>query len=203
MIPKDKTNLNLVRIGSDITYSSMKKIGSGILLSFRGIIGAFNLAHLETPFVEKIDAHLITMILQETYGGHTLGITDADLTTSDEDEFYQSIFGGKNPNNDIAVVSTRKLSPDRIETDKEYEVFIARTSKVALHEIGHNLGLTDHAAYRKAPDGTLCPMSRGEINKFGYKGYVSAIIDGRGFLFCEECAGFLRMIYGCREVLSN
>ncbi len=193
-----RTTLNIVRIGSDITYSSLKTIGEKIVSAFNGIIAGYELAHHETPVVESIDAQLLTMILQQDIGGHTLGITDADLKTCDEDEFYQTIFGGKNPKNDVAVVSTRKLTPRHISTDKEYELFLDRTLKVSLHEVGHNLGLTDHAAYRTAPDGTLCPMSRGEFNKFGTTGYVRAIIDGRGLTFCDECTHFMQQVYGIR-----
>jgi hypothetical protein len=149
--------------------------------------------------VESIDALLLTMILDEEYGGHTLGITDADLKTEDDDEFYNSILGGKNPRNDVAVVSTNKLSPAAIATDSEYELFVDRTLKVSLHEIGHNFGLGDHAAYQPARDGLLCPMSRGEFNKFGYRGYVKAVIDGRGATFCDECISFLKQVYGRRE----
>ena len=199
MVTIDRSKLNLVRIGSDITYSSLKEIGTGILSSFKGVINDFTLAHYNSPVVESIDAQLLTMILHEEYGGHTLGITDADLKTRDTDEFYNCIIGGKNPKNDVAVVSTRKLSPDAIDSDQDYRLFIGRTLKVALHEIGHNFGLTDHAAYRKAPDGTLCPMSRGEFNKFGYRGYVRAIVDGRGLTFCSECSYFLSQVHGYRQ----
>ena len=189
---KSFDNLNIVRVGSNITYSSLKQIGVGILVSFSGMIRHFDLQHHDAPVLESIDAQLLTMVLHEEYGGHTLGITDADLKTEDDEEFYNSIIGGKNPKNDVAVVSTRKLTPHKITTDGDYELFIARTWKVSLHEVGHNLGLTDHAAYRKAPDGALCPMSRGEFNKFGYKGYVQAIVDGRGFRFCDDCSDFLQ-----------
>ena len=34
-------------------------------------------------------------------------------------------------------------------------------------------------------------MSKGEFNKFGYGGYVKAIVDQRGFDFCDECVYFL------------
>ena len=193
---KDYSRLNIVRIGNSISYSSLKMIGDGILESFPGMINRFELSHHSAPILDSIDAQLLTMILHEEFGGHTLGITDADLKTSDDDTFYSSIIGGKNPRNDVAVVSTKKLSPVHIDTDNEYERYIVRTLKVSLHEIGHNFGLTDHAAYRTAPDGTLCPMSRGEFNKFGYRGYVRAIIDGRGFVFCNECSQFLRTTYG-------
>lgn len=196
---RNASELTIVRIGSDITYSSLKKIGKGIVDSFRGIIRRIDLSHHETPVVESLDAQLLTMILDEEYGGHTLGITDADLKTEDEDEFYSSILGGKNPDNDVAVVSTKKLAPSRIGSKREYDIFIGRTLKVSLHEIGHNLGLTDHAAYQPAYDGLLCPMSRGEINKFGYRGYIKVIVDGRGVNFCDECVDFLDTFYGYRR----
>lgn len=193
------SKLNIVRIGSYITYSSLKKIGHGILDSFSGVINEIELSHHDSPVVESIDALLLTMILDEEYGGHTLGITDADLKTEDDDEFYNSILGGKNTKNDVAVVSTNKLSPMKIATDSEYELFVDRTLKVSLHEIGHNFGLNDHATYQPARDGLLCPMSRGEFNKFGYRGYVKAVIDGRGATFCDECIDFLEKIYGRNE----
>jgi hypothetical protein len=193
------SKLKIVRIGSYITYSSLKKIGAGILESFRGVIDEVELSHHNSPVVESIDALLLTMILDEEYGGHTLGITDADLKTADEDEFYNSILGGKNPKNDVAVVSTNKLAPMTIASDEEYNLFIDRTLKVSLHEVGHNFGLTDHASYQPASDGLLCPMSRGEFNKFGYRGYVKVIIDGRGSKFCNECTDFLNNVYGRSE----
>jgi predicted Zn-dependent protease len=196
---KNISKLNVVRIGSDITYSSLKKIGSGILESFRGLIKEVDFSHHDSPVVESIDAQLLTMILDEEYAGHTLGITDADLKTEDDDEFYNSILGGKNPKNDVAVVSTNKLTPQNLNTDREYDLFIDRTLKVSLHEVGHNFGLTDHASYQPARNGLLCPMSRGEFNKFGYRGYVKVIIDGRGKNFCDECIHFLKSIYGHRR----
>jgi hypothetical protein len=192
------SKLNLVRVGSYITYSSLKEIGNGLLDSFRGIIGEISLAHHESPVVDSIDAQLLTLILGEEYCGNTLGITDADLKVNDDDEFYNSIIGGKNPKNDVAVVSTKKLTPRNMVSEKEFDLFIDRTTKVALHEVGHNLGLTDHASYKPAANGSLCPMSRGEFNKFGYRGYVRAIVDGRGLEFCDECSDFLRSVYGYR-----
>ena len=192
------SKLNLVRVGSYITYSSLKEIGNGLLDSFRGIIGEISLSHHESPVVDSIDAQLLTLILGEEYCGNTLGITDADLKVNDDDEFYNSIIGGKNPKNDVAVVSTKKLTPRNMVSEKEFDLFIDRTTKVALHEVGHNLGLTDHASYKPAEDGSLCPMSRGEYNKFGYRGYVRAVVDGRGLEFCDECSDFLRSVYGYR-----
>jgi predicted Zn-dependent protease len=188
--------LNIVRLGAVLTYSTLQEISEQILASFDGIIADIELAHHDTPVTESIDAYLLTMVLDMEFGGHTLGITDADLKTRDEDEFYNTIIGGKNPRNDVAVVSTRRLSPERIESDGDYQLLIMRTLKVSLHEIGHNLGLTDHPTYRFAADGGLCPMSKGEFNKFGYKGYVRAVVDGRGVNFCDDCGSFLQAIHG-------
>lgn len=193
--------LHIVRAGSDITYSSLKVIGNRILDSFHGTIKEFKLTRHKAPVVDSIDAYFLTKILHQEYGGHVLGITDADLKTDDVDEFYNSIFGGKNPQNDVAVVSTKKLCTDRIDSNKAYELFLDRTLKVSLHEVGHNLGLTDHASYQTATDGSLCPMSRGEYNKFGYIGYLRAIIDGRGMNFCDECIYFLNKMHGRKHRL--
>jgi hypothetical protein len=101
------------------------------------------------------------------------------------------------------VVSIKKLSPESIDSEIDYNVLIARTLKVSLHEVGHNFGLTDHASYKVANDGALCPMSKGEINKFGYRGYVRAIIDGRGQTFCEECTNFLSKVHGYKRQLMS
>ena len=187
--------LTIVRVGNVVTYSTLQTIGARLADTFQGIIRDFRLSHHEAPFTGSIDAFLLTMILHTEYGGHTLGITDADLKTQDDDEFYNTILGGKNPRNDVAVVSTRRLSPKRIESDGDYELMVMRTLKVSIHEIGHNLGLTDHASYTFAPDGALCPMSKGEFNKFGYQGYVRAIVDGRGVHFCSSCDNFLHAMY--------
>jgi len=186
------SEINIVRIGECMTYSSLKEIGEKILESFRGMIKEFKIFHHEAPAVDTIDALLLTMVLHEEIGGHILGITDADLTTQDEDEFYNTIFGGKNAMNDVAVVSTRRLEPSDVTTEANYDLYVDRTIKVSLHEVGHNFGLTDHASYKLAQDGSLCPMSRGEFNKFGHLGYVRAIIDGRGMNFCDECTQFLK-----------
>jgi predicted Zn-dependent protease len=184
--------INIVRVGECMTHSSLKEIGSKILESFSGMIDEFKVFHHEAPAVDNIDAFLLTMILHEEIGGHILGITDADLTTQDEDEFYNTIFGGKNAMNHVAVVSTKRLCPSNVASETEYDLYVERTLKVSLHEVGHNFGLTDHASYKLANDGSLCPMSRGEFNKFGYLGYVRAIIDGRGHTFCDECIHFLK-----------
>jgi predicted Zn-dependent protease len=186
------SQINIVRIGNCISYSSLTEIGNKIIDSFRGMIEEFKIFHHEAPLVDSIDAFLLTMILDEEFGGHTLGITDADLKTDDEDEFYNCIFGGKNPKNHVAVVSTKRLTPSEVTSKGDYELYVDRMLKVSLHEVGHNFGLTDHGSYKLCRDGSLCPMSRGEFNKFGYLGYVRAIIDGRGLNFCDECTNFLK-----------
>jgi hypothetical protein len=193
---RKNARLNIVRLGNFISFSSLKQIGNQIVDSFHGMIDEFDLAHHDAPPIDRIDAYLLTMILDEAYEGYTLGVTAADLRTEDGDEFYDSIIGGKNVRNDVAVVSIKKLSPASIESQKDYDLLLTRTLKVSLHEMGHNFGLTDHASYKVAGDGALCPMSKGELNKFGYRGYVRAVIDGRGRTFCDECIYFLSKVHG-------
>ena len=77
------SEINIVRIGSCISYSSLKEIGKKILESFRGMIEEFKIFHHEAPFIDSIDALFLTKILHEEFGGHTLGITDADLKIQD------------------------------------------------------------------------------------------------------------------------
>jgi predicted Zn-dependent protease len=199
----DIDKLTIVRVGKVMSFSTLNEIGRRIISAFSGIIRDYRLSHHEAPVTGSVDAFLLTMILHHEFGCHTLGITDADLKTKDKDEFYNTILGGKNPRNDVAVVSTRRLSPERIESDGDYELMITRTLKVSLHEIGHNLGLPDHTGFAFAPDGGLCPMSKGEFNKFGYQGYVRAIVDGRGVHFCRECRDFLRLIYGSKIITNS
>ena len=104
----DLSKLNIVRIGENISFSSLERIGDCIIDSFCGIINGFNLFHYKSPVFESIDAYFLTSVLHEKYQGNTLGITDADLKTKDKEEFYNSILGGKNLQNDVAVVSTKK-----------------------------------------------------------------------------------------------
>ena len=195
----DIGQLTIVRVGNVISYSTLKQIGQRLSSAFKGIIDHISVTHHDSPLSGSIDAFLLTMILHSEYRGHILGITDADLKTRDADEFYNVIIGGKNPRNDVAVVSTRKLCPERIECDNDYELLVDRTLKVSLHEVGHNLGLTDHGRFAFAADGALCPMSKGEFNKFGYKGYIRAVIDGRGLTFCDDCDRFLKTVYGSKR----
>ena len=190
-------SIALVAIGMILAY----RLTQGSLDIYGMVEGNGWMVHCpEGHYLHSPYSYYKPLVLDEEYKGPTLGITDADLKTEDDDAFYNSILGGKNPKNDVAVVSTNKLAPMNIATDTEYELFIDRTLKVSLHEVGHNFGLTDHASYQPAADGLLCPMSRGEFNKFGYRGYVKVIVDGRGPTFCDECFDFIKNIYGLRDL---
>ena len=70
--------LNIVRVGNNITFSSLKEIGNRILEAFEGIIEEFKLSHHDTPVLNSIDAFLLTKVLHNEFGGHILGITDAE-----------------------------------------------------------------------------------------------------------------------------
>lgn len=192
------SNLNIISIDRNVEYATLQKIAEKIKESFADIIKQTNIGTLKNPFLEdinidSIDTFLLTMILNQSYpNSHTLGITSAELTTKDQDAPYGIVTGGKNPRNDVAVISTKRLASRK---NPEYNLLIDRTAKVAIHEVGHNLGLTDHRDFQSAKDGNLCPMSKGELNKFGYEGYVKAVIDQRGLILCDDCKRFLRQVY--------
>ena len=140
--------------------------------------------------VDRIQASMLTAVLNERVGGHVLGITDADLVDEEDapDDFFSFMFGGKDERNQVAVVSTRRLgSRDPSRT-------LERALKVALHEIGHNFGLVHHHAFVRAADGAYCPMSKGDYNRYGEHAYVRAVIDARGACFCDTCQQVMRRV---------
>jgi len=124
-------------------------------------------------------------VIYQEIGGHVLAITDFDLKYNDGEDEY--IFGGKHSLRDIAFVSTRRLIQQPLPNKNEYELLVERTVKEALHEEGHNLGLRHHYTWQKAKGGEYCPMTKGDFNKYGEIAYIRAVIDARGFRFCDEC----------------
>jgi hypothetical protein len=46
-------------------------------------------------------------------------------------------------------------------------------------------------------------MSRGAYNKFGYIGYIRAVIDGRGTNFCDACVCFLNRMQGHKHRIAR
>lgn len=173
--------LNLVRIGRPMSARRLRRLGRRLGQAFGSLIGRTEVVDIEAPPVDSIDAALLTGTLDATVGGMILGVTDVDLTDGAGDDFFSFMFGGKDDRNRVAVVSTCRLGGRRRQTAFE------RTVKVALHEMGHNFGLGHHYAFVRAPDGAYCPMSKGDYNRYGERGYVRAVIDARGGLFCPTC----------------
>jgi predicted Zn-dependent protease len=186
-------SLKLVRIGEPITESSLRAFAEKIVASFLDLIRDVALIQYDPPPFESIEARLLTHALDEEVGGHILGVTGADLYDSSCDDFFNFMFGGKDNSNDVAVVSTRRLQGDGAEVSPELAG--ARLLKVAIHELGHNFGLLHHYGHDKAEDGSYCPMTKGDFNRFGERAYVRAVIDARGFRFCRGCESFLRERY--------
>ena len=54
-----KSNLNIVRIGNSISYSSLKEIGNRVLDSFQGVIEEYQLSHHSSPVIGSIDAERV------------------------------------------------------------------------------------------------------------------------------------------------
>jgi predicted Zn-dependent protease len=188
--PDALSSLKLVRIGEPISQASLASFAEKIVESFLHLIRHVALVQYDPPPFEAIEARLLTRSLDAEVGGHILGVTGADLVDSSGDAFFRFMFGGKDNSNDVAVVSTRRLVGDGGEVSSELAG--ARLLKVAIHELGHNFGLLHHYGHDKADDGAYCPMTKGDFNRFGERGYVRAVIDARGFRFCRSCETFLR-----------
>jgi predicted Zn-dependent protease len=149
--------------------------------AFSNAITETDIVDYDAPLIDMIEASLLTGALEEEIGGHILGVTDADLHDNDSIDDSKFLFGGKDNRNDVAVVSTRRLG------SRDPGVGIARVLKVGLHELGHNFGLVHHYRIQRGSGDGLCPMTKGELNRFGERGYVRAVIDQRGMRFCEAC----------------
>jgi len=183
------SRLKLVRVGGPFPLPLFEAFADKIRESFLDIIDETEIVQYDPPPVESMDASLLTQSLNFEVGGHILGVTEADLLDRSSGDFWGFMFGGKDNSNDVAVVSTRRLH------GRSSDVAAARLLKVALHEIGHNFGLLHHYGDEKAADGSYCPMTKGDFNRFGERGYVRAIIDTRGFRFCRNCERFLQANY--------
>ena len=183
------SRLKLVRVGKPFNVLLFEAFAAKIRESFLDIISETELVQYDPPPVESLDASLLTKSLNLDVGGHILGVTEVDLLDRSSDDFWNFMFGGKDNSNDVAVVSTKRLQ------GRSSDVATARLLKVALHEIGHNFGLMHHYGQARAADGGYCPMTKGDFNRFGERGYVRAIIDTRGFRFCRNCERFLQANY--------
>jgi len=149
------------------------------------VVRDLRVVQYDPPAFERIEASLLTSALEQEIGGHILGVTDADLMDVECPE-ASYMFGGKDRRNDVAVISTRRL------VDPDPDIVTERIVKVALHEIGHNFGLVHHYGVMESQDGGNCPITKGHRNRFGERGYVRAVIDQRGFRYCDTCWRALR-----------
>lgn len=178
-----------MRIGQALSYEALWALAERLREILDGVVGSLELVDLPPPPVDRIEASLLTQVLDQQVGGHILGITDADLVDESGGDFFNFMFGGKDNRNHVAVVSTRRV------TSRDSGRFLARVLKVGLHELGHNFGLVHHYAFVRSEDGGCCPMTKGDFNRHGERSYVRAVIDARGFRFCAGCLSFLRRVH--------
>lgn len=173
--------LTIVRVGRSVSRHLVQCLRERVEGAFSRVIAATEIIDYDAPAIGKIEASLLTGALEEEIGGHILGVTDVDLRDDDPADESEYMFGGKDNRNDVAVVSTHRLG------SRDPEVGITRVLKVGLHELGHNFGLVHHYRARRGNAGGLCPMTKGDFNRFGERAYVRAVIDQRGMGFCEAC----------------
>jgi hypothetical protein len=181
-------SLKLVRVGDALPDGAMECFGGWIQQAMDGILDQVQRVQYDPPPFEEIETALLTLALEQEIGGHILAITQADLVERCGDDLHPYMFGGKDNRNAVAVVSTRRLRSG------DGSLQLERVGKVGLHELGHNFGLSHHYSFERADDGAYCPMSKGDFGRYGERGYVRAVIDGRGLRFCRRCVEWLRRL---------
>lgn len=182
------SEIKLVHVGNSARRENLTNLGGIILNAFEGTIKDYRIVQYDPPYFEKIKTSLLTHALDQEIGGHILAITKADLLEENAGDIFNSMFGGKNTKNNVAVVSTTRLFAE------DLSLLFARIIKVSLHEIGHNFYLPHYYSYKHKVSGDLlCPMTHGYSNRFGEVGYLKAVIDARGFKFCTECKNSMRV----------
>lgn len=191
--------LKLVRIGNPVSVGGLERLGEKAIKASNNVVKSYKIIQYDKSFFETegIEARILTDALNEEIGGHILGVIEMDLFDSDGDSFYGCMFGAKNLKNNVAVVSTKRVFT------QDSDMLSERVIKIALHELGHNLGLKHHYNYMGLENGLLCPMAKGNYNKYGERGYVLAIIDSRGYEFCEDCKKVLRVYNSISNQLSK
>jgi predicted Zn-dependent protease len=182
----DLSDLKLVRVGSALPDGAMERFGEWIEGALGSFIRDVRRVQYNPPPFDEIETALLTQALEHEVGGHILAVTEVDLLEHDREGLHPYMFGGKDNRNAVAVVSTRRLH------SRDGSLMLERVGKVALHELGHNLGLVHHYSFEPADDGAYCPMSKGDFGRYGERGYVRAVIDGRGLRYCRRCLDWLR-----------
>ncbi len=188
----DLSILKVVRVGKPLRQVAPEAILQPIRDALKDVVRRLRLLDYESPGMDRIEARLLTVVLDQEIGGHILGITDADLVDEGKGDFHDFMFGGKDNRNDVAVVSTRRIA------SSDPRRALARLLKVSLHELGHNFGLVHHYGFVPASDGGYCPMTKGDFNRHGERSYIRSVIDARGFRFCDACRSFMRRAHGRR-----
>ena len=178
--------VKVVRIGETLDADGLERLSHVVRRAFRHLVAGLDIVRYEPPPFDEIEASLLTSVLEQEVGGHILGVTNADLIDPHAEGFHQYMFGGKDNRNEVAVVSTRRLRR------RSGRVAVQRVIKVALHELGHNFGLGHHYRFEPASPSGYCPMSKGDFNGYGERGYQRAVIDARGFGFCRSCRELMR-----------
>jgi len=144
---KNRKVLNSIRDGIlKVFPGSLCSISEKTLPIPRISYDAFRRQYLSTMILRRIREHTIRIGGKRTFN-KILGVADVDLYVPS----LNFIFGEAECPGVAAIISLHRLRPEFYGEPSNWNLFIERSVKEAIHEIGHTLGL------RHCPDST-CVM---------------------------------------------
>lgn len=141
-----KYKIVLISVG-DVQKAILNEISVGLQEVFRTISVSILPRSTSLPknsfnfFRQQYDSSIILDYLQKLFSfpiqTKVLGVTSVDLYVPE----LNFVFGEAILNGNVAVISLKRLFPEFYGLSPNYDLFISRAVKEAVHELGHSFGL--------------------------------------------------------------
>ncbi len=137
----------LISVG-DVQKTILNEISSGLQEVFRTIPASILSHNVSLPrnsfnsYRQQYNSSVILDYLQKLFSfpiqTKVLGVTNVDLYVPELNfVFGEALLGGN-----VAVISLKRLFPEFYGHSPNHGLFVSRAVKEAVHELGHNFGLS-------------------------------------------------------------